>query len=147
MSAFDKKCSNCIHCTIYNYGYCNEMYCDAECKHNNGEEIIDEKYQAFKCNFFKNKNITMNNNCFEIIDYFYSPNCLHKAEIHCSSTNLNVLEEFMNKPSNLHIANELITKNSNELKRFIEFFKDELPDVYKRMWKEFCKLNNTEKRS
>ena len=146
MSAFDKKCSNCIHCTIYNYGYCNEMYCDAECKYNDGSEIIDEKMNAFKCSWFKNKHIReTSKGCFEIIDTHYSGTKVKPIEICCFSSNVNVLEGFLAKPSNLHIANKLITQNSNDLKNFIEFFKNELPDVYKRMWKEYCKCkNNTE---
>lgn len=147
MSVFEKKCSNCIFCLIHDYGYCKEMYCDAsECKHNDGMDILDEKFTSFKCNWFKNKHIhTTDGEYYEIFDDNYFGIQNKNSEITCSSSSIQALNDFLEKPSNLYMMNVQLNEKNKNLKDFIDFFKSELPEVYKKMWKEYKKLKGCEK--
>lgn len=142
MSVFEKKCSNCIFCLIHDYGYCKEMYCDAsECKHNDGMDILDEKLTSFKCNWYKNKHIyTIDGKTYEIVDDNYLGVFNKNSEIICSSNNIKALNDFLEKPSNLYMMNTQLNEKNKNLKDFIDFFKSELPEVYKKMWKEYKKF-------
>lgn len=140
MSTFEKKCSNCIFCESANFGYGSEKYCDV-----NRINILDEKLSAFKCKFFKNRHINEVDGRYEIIDYMYLELKSKDNEVCCFSSNIDALNDFIEKPSNLYMMNVQLNEKNKNLKDFIDFFKSELPEVYKKMWKEYKKLKGCEK--
>lgn len=142
-------CMDCIYCVSANYEYedCNviERYCECDTSiFNNGAEI--NELVCGKCSFFKHKDIVKDdfNNIYSI-EIKTSRNT-----ISCKCTDFNTLNNFLHESSiflNGKIESERkfekLKEKIGKLKNFIEFFKNELPDVYKQMCKEHNKIKET----
>lgn len=138
MGVFSRECSNCIYCSTLECDDLVERYCYAVgCKNNNGVEIEDNIITANRCAWFTNKNIEKIGDEY-CISGKYS---LLTPPINCSCCDLNALKRFV---SDLNFGFVEIFKLEEKIEKmnyqlgFIDFFKEELPDVYRKMWKEYC---------
>lgn len=136
---FNKWCSNCEFSSIHDYGYGKEIYCNCnESKSDNVYEIIDEFEVGSKCGMFKNKHIYNDDNTLFYVEEEYA----RGSYISCESNNYNLLNSFISREDELKQKIEKKTEKIKELNNFLSFIKSELPDVYKRLWKEFCNSKN-----
>lgn len=139
LGKFEKKCSNCIFCSIDKSLYETEpeLWCDNESsKYDNGIDIIDEWSAGGKCKFFKNKNIEHDEIFGEYkISEYYS----HGRYIKCQSDNFNRLNDFISHRYELIQEFDKYKEKTKELQDLLDFFKSELPDVYGKLHKEFNK--------
>lgn len=144
LTEFEKKCSNCIFCSIDKSisETDPELWCDNEnSKYNNGNEIIDELATGGKCNLFKNKNIEHDE---EFEEYEISECYSHGRYIKCQSDNFNRLNEFVSHRYELIQEVDKYKEKAKELQEILEFFKSELPEVYRKLLQEYKKIKKCE---
>ena len=141
--SFVCSCENCIFSSIYDYQYAKEkiqeIYCDCEsCKQDDGNNIVDGYKVGAKCAMFKSKHIISHGDTFSITEHYG-----RGKYICCESNDFHILNRFINK-DRLYLEIMENSKKVKELNSFLSFIKSELPDVYKRLWKEFCNTRNSD---
>lgn len=141
-SKLTKCCSNCEWCAIHDYGYGTEMYCDcSSSENNNGYDVIDDTAKMTDCVFFRNKHIKNNNGVYQI-EQLLPINDYIKYE----SNNFDILNSSISERTMLHYQIRTLQKKKNdeikELKEFIDFFRQELPEIYSRLKRNYKERNN-----
>lgn len=74
---------------------------------------------------------------FDILDNLFSCEDLYVSVLKTSNEVISNLE-FLNEEIKKNLYNE--QKKLKETEEFIQFFKHEIPDVYKKLWREFENL-------
>lgn len=137
MGDFEKKCSNCIFCSIDNSlsEAEAELWCDNQSsKYDNGTDILDEWTTGRECTLFKNKNIEYDE---ELEEYSIFEHYFYGRYVKCQSDNFDRLNNFISHTYELEWEVKKQKWRADELQKITNFIKSELPDVYKRLMKEY----------